>query len=58
MCAAHGKEPNRQSLLAIEQIERGEAYEYTGAIGAGMIDRILNGETVKKVATRQKEGST
>ena len=52
ICAANGKEPNHRSLLAIEQVDRGEVCEYTGTVGQGMIDRILEGEFVRKKSIR------
>ena len=55
LCAANGREPNDQSLLALEEVERGEVYEYTAAVGPGMIDRILNGEPVAKKAMERLE---
>lgn len=58
VCGANGREPNAESLLALEEVERGEVYEYTGAVGSGMIDRILRGEAVTKQAIERMEDPT
>ena len=48
ICAASGRVPNRETRLAIKEVENGELFEYTGVIGPGMMTRILNGEAVRK----------